>query len=202
MSSSTSKITKAQFIDKYCDDIKKIAGTLDVDFISCIYNSDSKTVDLYDCNLIDKPLFIQLVDYEDRIEILNNTLYYVVLNKESVKGKRIKLTSTYRIPVEELHSCIYDYDYYVNPVNSVFSLCKATKLAKDVLDKSDIKGLSKYGRLLDDNLDDNFLTHLKEELGDALKYIVHCEESFKQLCKKYPNDQELGQEFRRIYGGV
>lgn len=80
------------------------------------------------------------------------------------------------------------------------SLCNATKLAKEVLDKSDKKGLEKYGMLLDDNLKDNFLNHAKEEAGDLLKYLVHVEEHFKNLCNNYPNDQDLGKLIRKIYG--
>ncbi len=80
------------------------------------------------------------------------------------------------------------------------SLCVATKLAKEVLDKSDKKGLEKYGMLLDDNLKDNFITHAKEEAGDLLKYLVHVEEHFKNLCLNYPNDEDLGRMIRKIYG--
>lgn len=84
--------------------------------------------------------------------------------------------------------------------SSKTSLCNATKLAKEVLDKSDKKGLEKYGMLLDDNLKDNFLNHAKEEAGDLLKYLVHVEEHFKNLCNNYPNDQDLGKLIRKIYG--
>jgi len=80
------------------------------------------------------------------------------------------------------------------------SLCNATKLAKEVLDKSDKKGLEKYGRLLDDNLDDNFLSHAIDEAGDLLKYLVHTKESLQAICNNYPNDQDLGKLIRKIYG--
>lgn len=80
------------------------------------------------------------------------------------------------------------------------SLCYATKLAKEILDKSDKKGLEKYGRLLDDNLDDNFLSHAIDEAGDLLKYLVHTKESLAAICASYPNDQDLGKLIRKIYG--
>lgn len=102
--------------------------------------------------------------------------------------------------VFDIEKCKINKYYYPPKETTDTSLCVATKLAKEVLDKSDKKGLEKYGMLLDDNLKDNFLVHAKEEAGDLLKYLVHVEEHFKNLCLNHPNDQELGKIIRKIYG--
>lgn len=80
------------------------------------------------------------------------------------------------------------------------SLCDITRQAKALLDKSDLKGIEKYGMTLDDNNIDNFLTHAQEECGDMLKYLTKAKQVLKDFCKLYPNDQDLGKEFRKIYG--
>lgn len=104
------KFNKEQFIGKYHNEIKLIAGTLNIDFVSCIYNPDNKTVDFYKSNLSNKPVFIQIVDYDDKVIVLNNTLVYILPNMDLSRYLN-KLLYTYKIPVEELKSCIYDIDY-------------------------------------------------------------------------------------------
>ena len=75
-----------------------------------------------------------------------------------------------------------------------------TKEAIDVLTKSDEKGLKKYGMLLSENMTDNFIEHAISEAGDQLKYLVRFKNHIKDLCWKHPNDAELGEKIREIYG--
>ncbi len=192
---------KEQFIDKYHNEIHSLVGTLDIELLTCVYESFTKTIDILATSITDKPTFVQIVDFEDKLVILNNTLFYIL--PRDIKGvyfrHKHKLYSKYQVPIAELLSFIYDVDYYYEDKEII---SRITQEAKDVLDKSDIKGLNKYGRLLDSNSEDNFISHAIDECGDMLKYLVKFRSHFKQLCKKYPNDQELGEEFRRIYGGV
>lgn len=75
-----------------------------------------------------------------------------------------------------------------------------TQQAINVLIKSDEKGLAKYGRLLSENKEDDFIDHAISESGDMLKYLVRYKNHIKQLCKENPNDADLGEIIRFIYG--
>lgn len=70
------------------------------------------------------------------------------------------------------------------------------------LDRS-ARGQIKYNTNLFENNSDNYLQHLQEELMDGSLYIqklLQQQKDIKQLCNKYPNDQQLGIEIRKIYG--
>lgn len=57
------------------------------------------------------------------------------------------------------------------------------KIVQDVIDKFKKRseaGIKKYGTTLEENNTDDFLTHLEEELMDALLYL----QKIKQLYKK------------------
>ena len=120
-------------------------------------------------------------------------------SKETILKKNTTIVSNNSL-VFDIELCKTSKHYCPPNEMTDTSLCLATKLAKEVLDKSDKKGLEKYGILLDDNLKDNFLVHAKEEAGDLLKYLVHVEEHFKNLCLNHPNDEDLGRVIRKIYG--
>jgi hypothetical protein len=62
------------------------------------------------------------------------------------------------------------------------------KIVKNVIDKfaeRSARGVAKYGTTLADNNTDDFLTHLQEELMDAVLYI----EKLKQPIKKNKMEQ-------------
>ena len=133
------------------------------------------------------------------LSVKDITKFIYTFSKKTIQEKSILefLGNDWLIDIE-LHKEFKTY-YPPKKITNT-SLCIATELAKEVLDKSDKKGLEKYGMLLDDNLKDNFLVHAKEEAGDLLKYLVHVEQHFKNLCNNYPNDQDLGKLIRKIYG--
>ncbi len=76
---------------------------------------------------------------------------------------------------------------------------KITEIAYNQLKKGDEKGLSKYGKLLDDNLDDNMLTHAIEETCDKLKYLIHHRESIKNMALSDMTDKEFRDKMIKIY---
>lgn len=190
-------MTKEQFIDKYTSEIKLAVGTLDIELIACVYDKFNNSIDLLGGQLFNKPIFIRLIDFEDKTVVLNNTLFYCI-GKPNLSSYKHKLLDKYTIPIEMLTSFIYDEEYFYKGFDN--SLCETTKIAKEILDSSDLKGLKKYGRLLDDNFDDNMITHAIQEAGDGLKYLVRFREILKNMCKKFPNDNDLGAYIRNIYG--
>lgn len=63
-------------------------------------------------------------------------------------------------------------------------------------------GAIKYGTYLHENNFDNYLKHLQEELMDGSLYIekvISQEKEITELINKYSNDQELGQQIRKIF---
>ena len=73
---------------------------------------------------------------------------------------------------------------------------------EDLVRRSEI-GVKKYNTTLGENNKDNFMNHLYEELLDAAQYIKK-EQSFtpsiQKLISETPNDRELGDIIRRLYG--
>jgi len=65
------------------------------------------------------------------------------------------------------------------------------------------RGYKKYNTTLGENNKDNYMNHLYEELLDAAQYIKK-EQSIipdiQNLIKQYPNDADLGEQIRLIYG--
>ena len=64
-------------------------------------------------------------------------------------------------------------------------------------------GVKKYGTTLADNTKDNYLNHLQQELLDGANYIevlLQQQKDITQLINKYPNNTELGEIIRKIYG--
>jgi hypothetical protein len=71
-----------------------------------------------------------------------------------------------------------------------------------LLNRSEI-GIVKYNTTLNQNNKDNYLNHLQQELMDGANYIeklLQQEKDITQLCKQYPNNTELGEIIRKIYG--
>lgn len=65
------------------------------------------------------------------------------------------------------------------------------------------RGVDKYTTTLHENNHDNFTQHLYEELLDAAQYCkkqLMIKDSIQDLIQQYPNDQELGEAVRAIYG--
>ena len=64
-------------------------------------------------------------------------------------------------------------------------------------------GIEKYGTTLKGNTADNYLKHLQEELMDATNYIetlLQQHQDITQIVSSEPNDVELGNKIRKIYG--
>jgi hypothetical protein len=73
---------------------------------------------------------------------------------------------------------------------------------EDLVRRSEI-GVKKYNTTLGQNNKDDFMNHLYEELLDAAQYIKK-EQSFiptiQKLIYDTPDNQELGDIIRRLYG--
>lgn len=64
-------------------------------------------------------------------------------------------------------------------------------------------GIIKYNTTLHENNKDNYFNHLQQELMDGCNYIekiIMQKKSISELIKQFPNDQELGEKIREIYG--
>ena len=65
------------------------------------------------------------------------------------------------------------------------------------------RGYKKYNTTLGENNKDDYMNHLYEELLDAAQYIKK-EQSIipdiQNLIEQYPNNMELGNKIREIYG--
>lgn len=164
-------------------------------------------VNIINNKIIFDKIFLNTLDNEFKVRFFNEKGLFIPNISNYIYEFRLAKIFTKSIYKSDIDNYLVDIEFdrigkvYSPPIDlSKTSLCNATKLAKEILDKSDKKGLEKYGMLLDDNLKDNFLVHAKEEAGDLLKYLVHVEEHFKNLCSNYPNDQDLGRTIRKIYG--
>ena len=65
------------------------------------------------------------------------------------------------------------------------------------------RGYKKYNTTLGENNKDNYMNHLYEELLDAAQYIkkeMSVIPDIQNLIKQYPNDADLGEQIRIIYG--
>lgn len=70
-----------------------------------------------------------------------------------------------------------------------------------LLDRCSV-GIKKYATTLKENTKDNYLNHLQQEMLDGANYIevlLQQQLDITQLCLKYPNDDRLGKEVRKIY---
>jgi hypothetical protein len=73
-----------------------------------------------------------------------------------------------------------------------------------LLDRSNV-GIKKYNTTLESNNKDNYLKHAQEEAMDLSNYlekIMQQEKEITELVTKYPNNMELGEKIRQIYGKV
>jgi hypothetical protein len=64
-------------------------------------------------------------------------------------------------------------------------------------------GINKYGTTLQENNKDNYIAHAQMELMDACNYLEKLlvqNRDITQLIKLYPNDTELGNTIRKLYG--
>jgi hypothetical protein len=65
------------------------------------------------------------------------------------------------------------------------------------------RGYKKYNTTLGENNKDDYMNHLYEELLDAAQYIkkeMSVIPEIQKLIKQYPNDADLGEQIRLIYG--
>ena len=65
------------------------------------------------------------------------------------------------------------------------------------------RGYKKYNTTLGENNKDDYMNHLYEELLDAAQYIkkeMSVIPEIQNLIKQYPNDADLGEQIRLIYG--
>lgn len=71
-----------------------------------------------------------------------------------------------------------------------------------LLDRSNV-GIKKYNTTLETNNTDNYLKHAQEEAMDLSNYLeklMQQKEDITQIVAKYPNNMELGEKIRKIYG--
>lgn len=67
------------------------------------------------------------------------------------------------------------------------------------------RGVEKYTTTLEENNHDDFLQHLYEELLDGAQYIkkeITVRETIQDMISKFPNDMELGNAIRQVYGKI
>ena len=65
------------------------------------------------------------------------------------------------------------------------------------------RGYKKYNTTLGENNKDDYMNHLYEELLDAAQYIkkeMSVIPEIQKLIKQHPNDADLGEQIRLIYG--
>ncbi len=65
------------------------------------------------------------------------------------------------------------------------------------------RGYKKYNTTLGENNKDDYMNHLYEELLDAAQYIkkeMSVIPDIQKLIKQCPNDADLGEQIRLIYG--
>ena len=80
-----------------------------------------------------------------------------------------------------------------------------SKLSKEIyqdLYDRNVRGLDKYGHLLDDNHYQDMLQHAYEESLDLAQYLkkeIGNQNTVLKLIKKYPNDQDLGAAIRLYF---
>tara|TARA_S200002703_G_C3705546_1_gene216721 strand:+ start:34 stop:297 length:264 start_codon:yes stop_codon:yes gene_type:complete len=80
-----------------------------------------------------------------------------------------------------------------------------SKLSKEIyqdLYDRNVRGLDKYGHLLDDNNYQDMLQHAYEEALDLTQYLkkeIGNQNTILKLIKKYPNDQDLGAAVRLYF---
>jgi ABC-type Mn2+/Zn2+ transport system ATPase subunit len=80
---------------------------------------------------------------------------------------------------------------------------KITASVIDDLESRAKRGLEKYNTTLDKNNHQNMLQHAYEEALDMAQYLkkeITTLSTVQDLVIKYPNDAELGEQIRLIYG--
>lgn len=74
---------------------------------------------------------------------------------------------------------------------------------REKLLKRSLVGTKKYGTTLSKNNADNYIEHIQMELMDACNYLekkLQQNLDIKQIVKNTPNNLELGEKIRKIYG--
>lgn len=93
---------------------------------------------------------------------------------------------------------------YVQVINSIERpKDNITWLVMEDLTTRAAKGLKKYNTTLEENNHQNMLQHAYEEALDLAQYLkkeIITLNTIQDLAKQYPNDQELGEKIREIYG--
>lgn len=80
---------------------------------------------------------------------------------------------------------------------------KITLSVIDDLESRAKRGFKKYNTTLDENNHQNMLQHAYEEALDMAQYLkkeITTLSTVQDLVIKYPNDAELGEQIRKIYG--
>lgn len=84
---------------------------------------------------------------------------------------------------------------------------RESKLSKEIyqdLYDRNVRGLDKYGHLLDDNNYQDMLQHAYEEVLDLAQYLkkeITTQNTIQELLKQYKSksDSELGKEVRKMF---
>jgi hypothetical protein len=90
-----------------------------------------------------------------------------------------------------------DSNYIEKPKDEI-----TTSVMEDLKLRAD-RGLLKYGTTLGDNNHQNMLNHAYEEALDLAQYLkkeITTLNTIQDLVTKIPNDRELGDIIRRLYG--
>ena len=88
-------------------------------------------------------------------------------------------------------------DYIHKPKDKITTL-----VMEDLKARAD-KGFKKYNTTLQDNNHQNMLQHAYEEALDLAQYLkkeIITLNVIQSLVNKYPNDSQLGEAIREIYG--
>lgn len=88
-------------------------------------------------------------------------------------------------------------DYIQKPKDDI-----TTAVMQDLKRRSDL-GLKKYGTTLQENNHQNMLQHGYEEALDLAQYLkkeITTLNTIQDMINDYPNDADLGEKLREIYG--
>jgi hypothetical protein len=90
-----------------------------------------------------------------------------------------------------------DKEYIQKPKDAI-----TVSVMEDLKSRAD-RGLKKYNTTLEQNNKDDFMNHLYEELLDAAQYCkkeLSFTKEIQKIIANTPNNQELGEAIRLIYG--
>lgn len=100
--------------------------------------------------------------------------------------------------VDEMYQSVEDKDKFIEKPKDAIT----TSVIEDLKSRAD-RGFKKYNTTLEENNHQNMLQHAYEEALDLAQYLkkeITTLNTIQDLVKKFPNDMELGEQIRRLYG--